>query len=794
MKKNLIVLLLIPFIIALLGVVTINTTHTFIDNDIVGIKWNYNDVEVFEKDQEYLLIAEGINEKNYPAGKGNDLVWSISDTTMGEIIVKNGLYYFKPFVVGELVITCSNEKGTVFKSLNAIIYEKGSSVVVITDKHKSSQNNIDPYTYYGEYDLNGNEKVNATFEIDIKVIPENKGSNLYVEECSENVIVDLENRLVTITDGGDAFFKVSGTSGENKTQPMTYKFKVVDEGVNVYTYNDLLNCTNRSSEGEVVVLRNSFESLDFVNENSTSNAKLFGNYNSSTKKFNFASEVYRFTTTYNKNYIDQWNAYIKANGGTNIVSDKIVVGLRVQKDFYGNGYTINMHNLTFPSDIIIQESEGGTINIPVLGKDDLFRGPLPFYALGDPTNMPLVKAFGQDNIGMYVDGNDITINDLNLKNCDFGNMVSNLNTTGTVLETHGDNITIQNCRLSNGKTIVRSFSSMNTTIKNSMLSSSRNFLVSVGTNEYVQVKDNEVFDFVDLEGKKVSQTLGSFYNVGGVGDNILNSYVETTFTDKVKMRKALDKIQASLNRAELVEDNFKGSMTIEDTYFYRSGIASIALESMFNGPFLSYPVPSSIDSILKMLSTNDGTSLDKLKFEHIAGMSYPVELTLKGKTEFYDYKTASTLDISGLIEENISSFAASIAPDYSGEVSIDKIFPIKTFLMNEARAKGLTYMGSYVNVPVAYYGGGINPSTIDIEELDCKDQVGDILKIDFMENYLSFEMSNNTIQNLKNTLLKSVTVVTGYEPFKFMVMKGNGYLYDQTPRVSDLIENAKGEQ
>ena len=46
------------------------------------------------------------------------------------------------------------------------------------------------------YDLNGNEKVNATFEIDIKVIPENKGSNLYVEECSENVIVDLENRFM----------------------------------------------------------------------------------------------------------------------------------------------------------------------------------------------------------------------------------------------------------------------------------------------------------------------------------------------------------------------------------------------------------------------------------------------------------------------------------------------------------------------------------------------------------------------------------------------------------------------
>ena len=92
----------------------------------------------------------------------------------------------------------------------------------------------------------------------------NEGSSLYVEECSENVYVDLEKRLVTITDGGDAFFTINGTSGENKIEPMTYKFNVVDEGVNVYTYDDLLNCTNRSSEGEIVVLRTTFESLDYI--------------------------------------------------------------------------------------------------------------------------------------------------------------------------------------------------------------------------------------------------------------------------------------------------------------------------------------------------------------------------------------------------------------------------------------------------------------------------------------------------------------------------------------------------
>lgn len=792
MKKNLIILLLIPFLIALLGVVTINTTHQFVDNDIVGIKWNYEDVEVFQKDKEYLLVAEGINEKNYPAGKGNNLVWSVNDDSFGEIVIRNSLYYFIPKQTGECIITCSNEKGNIFKSMTVMIYELGTSVIIVQDTNKSSQNNIDPQTYYGEYDFKNNELVNATFDISVKVVPENKGSELFVEETSENVIVDLENKKVTITGSGEAYFKISGTDGEFTSESMTYKFNVIDEGVNVYSYDDLLNCTNRSAEGEIVVLRKSFESLDYLENSDDSSAVCFGNYNEKTKSFNFSNEVYKFTTTYNKNYIDQWNNYIKSQNGKNYASDQILAGIRVQKDFYGNGYTINMHNLTYPSEEIVQVIDGNTISIPTLGKNDLFRGPLPFYALGDPNNMPLVKAFGQDNIGMYVDGDNITINDVNLKNCDFGNMVSNLNTTGTVLETHGNNITIVNSRLSNGKNIVRSFSSMNTVIKNTLLSNSRNFLISIGTNEYIQVDENESYEFIDLDGSKNNQMIKTYFEKDNNGDKILNSYIGAAFDNKLAMRNSLLVIQNSLNRKEYVEGVFKGSMTIEDCLFYRSGITSIALESMFNGPFLQYAVPSAIENILQMLSTNDGTKLDKLKFTHLAGMSYPVEVNIKGNTKFYDYKTASSIDISGLIEENISSFAAAIKPDYSGVINIDKIFPIKVYLIEEAKKKGFTYMSSYVNVPIAYYGGGVNTSVVNTDELDCKDQIGDVLNIDFMDNYLSLTPGDDMVETLKNMMLKSVTVVTGFEPFKFVCMKGNGYLYDETPKVSDLIENAKG--
>ncbi len=797
MKKNLIILLIIPFLIALLGVVTINTTFNLVENDIVDIKWDYKDLEVFEKDIEYLLLAEGINEKNYPAGKGNNLVWSIKgkdpndETIYGEIVQKNSLYYLIPKAAGECIITCSNEKGNVFKSMNVIIYERGTSVITIRDLNQSSQSNIDPLTYYGEYDLNNGQKVNATFKIDVQMTPKNDGSELYVENQSNNVVVDLSTNTVTITGSGEAYFTINGTAGGLKVQPMTYKFNIVDEGVNVYTYDDLLNCTNRSENGEVVVLRKSFESLDYVQENQNDTTVLFGNYDEKAKKFNFENEVYRFTTTYNKNFIDQWNQYISSKNGKNFITTDILVGLHVQKDFYGNGYSINMHNLTFPTSGTTLVVDGQEIFVPSIGKDDLFRGPLPFYALGDHNNMPLIEAFGQDNIGMYVDGDNIKINDVNLRNCDMGNMVANLNTVGTVLETNGDNITISNSKLSNGKNVIRSFSSMNTLIDNCYIAQSRNFLISLGTNEYIPVDENKEFTFTDLEGNNINSNIENFLSTGRTGDTILNLYLTGEFSDKDAMRNAFKPIQKALNN-ETVKDVYKGSMTVKDTYFTKSGISAIALESMFNGPFLESSSPSGIDTILKMLSTNDGTSLSELMFDKLSGTSYPVELTLKGKTKFYDYKEATTMDIGGLITENISTFATTLKPDFQGQINIDKIFPVKTYLTQEARNKGYLCKGDKINVPIVYYGGGLNLSKVNMDELECLEHIGDTLSIDLMDTYLSLGPGNDIIEMMKNMMLKAVVVVTGDEPFKFVCMKGDGYLFEEDANIQDLIENAKG--
>lgn len=793
-KKNLIILLLIPFLIALLGVVTINTTFHFIDNDIIRIDWEYGEQEAFEvRESLYLLKATGVSEKNYPAGPGNNLVWSIrnkdesDENEYARIVEKNGAFYLEALLPGEIIITCSNEKGNIFKYMNAILYEGG--YILIKPKLSGSQNNIDENIYYGEYDLQNGNKVQATFEFMIETNRDSVVDTLIVKEQSSYLEVDIKNKKVTFKKGakGEQSFTIGCTS-DDIAKPYTYTLHIVENGVNVYTYDDLLNCTNRSNNGEIVVLRKSFESLDnYQSQINSGNVELFGNYDEKTKKFNFENEVYIFETTSCKDYINKWNAYAKSsNGQYKEISSLIVVGIRVQKDFYGNGFTINMHNLTYPTSVIETTSSNGEIvKVPALSSSDLFRGPVPIYTLGDHNQMPLIEALGQDNIGMYVDGSNITINDVNIKNCDFGNMLANLNYTGTVMETNGNNITIQNSRLANGKHVLRSYSSMNTKVINCMLSNARNFLLSVGANEFIPINDSDIKKFFQLDGTITTSTIGEYLSKDSIGDSILNAFLTGEFSDKTAMKKALLDIQSALNNPELVKDNYKGTIEIVDTLFYRSGIASISIDNMFNGPFLYGGIPSMIHELLTML----------VPFvpDHIGGLAYPVKVDIMGSTKFYDYKTKDQMDISGLIHENISTFAQEAGEifgvGYNGEITIDSIFPLKSYLLNKA-PKYTTEDGIYINIPIAFYGGAINLSTVNVDTLDMKTKLTNQIDVDLLDQYLNLS-SGDTLVLVKNAMLKSVTIVTGYEPFQFICMDESGYLFDETPQVAELIANAK---
>lgn len=804
-KKNLIILLLIPFLIALLGVATINTTFHFIDNDIVRIDWNYNDFEAFEvRESMYLLKAEGISEKNYPAGPGNNLVWTVKnkdetdDKVYARIVQKNGSYYLEALLPGEVIVTCSNEKGNISKYMNVVIYEGG--YILINPKISGSQNNVDEKNiYYGQYDLVNGAKTNAVFEFTITSNRDSILDTLIVKEKSDYLDVDIQNRKVTIKLGaeGKQSFTI-GCESNDIAKPVTYTLNVVKDGVNVYTYDDLLNCTNRSTDGEIVVLRKSFEKYSDYNQlkDSKNNVAQFGTYDSTNQSFNFRNEVYQFETTYCTDYIDKWNERIV---GTNLkeISKMVVAGLHVQKDFYGNGYQINMHDLTFPTDTqptTVLDPNGNYVMIPYPADTDLFKGSLPFYTLGDHNSGPLIEALGQDNIGMYVDGDNITICDVDVRNCDFGNILKHLQFTGTVMETRGNNITVKNSRLSNGKHVLRSYSSMNMKLVNCMLKNAMNFLLSVGTNEYVKIDENVEKEFIYYDGTTITDKVSSFLQPASKGDDVVNLFLTGTLDgetfisyDKTIMRKAILSIQNALNDGSLIERNYKGSIEVIDTLFDTSGISSISIDSMFNGPFLYSGIPSQISSLL--------TSLVGYVPSGIGGLSYPVDVKISGKTKFYDYKQPDAMDISGLINENITGFLKEaegiFGIEYNGVIDINTIFPIKTYLM-EKSPKYVKDETTYVNVPIAFYGGGLNLSTVEIDTLDIKQKLSNKIEIDFLDRYLNIESTTNT-GKIKGMLLKCVTIVTGYEPFEFICMDSSGYLYGEHASVNQLKENVKGE-
>ena len=828
-KKNLVVLLIMPFAISILSFTAINMTFNLIDNDILNIDWDYKDNESFALTNDlyaHRLKATAINDRNYPTAQA--LVWSVynSDVTdldnHAEIITRGNESYLHTLSVGNVVITVSNDKGNVQKKMNAIIYN--NNVIVFNTTSKGSQSNVDSKIYYGEYDINDRgTKVLSSFSYTLESECLNHDSKAVLKENSNNVEVDEEKNLVKFKYSGEAYLTF-GFDSPSYEDTYTYNFTIVEDGVNVYNYDDLLYCTNKSKNGEIAVLRKHLESYSntFVldqNGRSTgvkknNETELFGKYNNG--KYSFKNEIYQFETKYNQEYIKQWNEFARNNSGYKPVTDLVNVGIHVQKDFYGNGFTINLHNLTYPYQTMsVIDQDGNTQLVPQLSDDNLFRGPLPYYTLGDPNNMPLVTAYGQDNIGMYVEGEGITINDVNIKNCDFGNNLANLDTVGTVMEVYGKDITIKNSRLSNGKTVFRSFGDKendNTKVllDNCMLSYSRNFLASTGNYNFNKVDGTRSYQFIHTDGSRRMSKIDEYLaaNLTGEksdGDLALQKYLMGDGDEKTLI-ETMKSIQAGLDLFKTPGNRYYGDLTIRDCLFYRSGISSIALETLFNGPFLYNSTPTYVQNLFSKASDLlDDSSLVPLFPSEVGGISYPVEVKLSGSTRFYDYKTPNLLDINGLVGENISTIIGTYAPDYAGLITLDNIFPIKDVLLEGGKETGALYSKdgeSNINVPIAFYGGGLNNSRVLCDEtftyrehlvnLDSDPDNVDAMDVDFLKAYSKLpKAEGGGMSAYANIVLKCVTIVSGFNPFKFTLAKGDGYLYNEAPKVQDLVNNAK---
>ena len=798
-KRNLAVLLLIPFLVSILTTVTINATYVYVDVDISGISWAYDDVEAFKlSDSAYRLDADGINQRNYKVGSGNELVWTVKnkegEELKAQIENRNGIYYLRTLSVGSVTVTCSTQKGNVSRTFEAVIYDKG--YVMAQYAIKASGSNIDPSLYVGQYDLDGNEKKLASFKLKITAEPDDLKKTLSYE-TSDNISYEPTTQTVSVVDGGvekttEAYIKF--TSSDESIQPCEMKFSVVKSGVNVYDYNQLIKCTNNSDKGEIVVLRRSLLPKDY--SSSENNWAPFGNYNTKTGKYSFDKEVYSFVTTFNKQYIEKWNDFAAKDKRFSPISERINVGIRVQKDFYGNGYTVNMHDLTYPYETEIS-TDGN--EKPVLSSDNLFRGPLPFYTLGDPNGLPLITAYGQDNIGFYVDGENITVNDLKLKNCDDVDSLSKLSFVGTVLETHGKGITLKNIKLSNGKNVLRSYSCQSLVIDNCILEKSQNFLFATGANEYATISDSGVKTFYEADGTELVSTVGDYMRQKGKADELMDIYLDNFAKDKKEgVKKALLAMQDALNDKSKVEGVYKGDATVNNCQFGECGIASIVFESLFNGPFLYSKVPSMITDMFGRLSSSEQKPLIPDPPEKISGISYPVKVKVTGDTTFCSYKKIDDMDISGLINENISTMLREMGGNLGDlvgdkdlskyEINIDVIFPLKDMIKKVATTTKKDD-GEYANIPVAFYGGGANLSEIEFPAGSYKHR-GSLepqQNVDILDNYLERSSGGSKYRNM---MLKIVTIVTGYEPFKFIF--SNDAFYGQYPNEDTMRNNAQG--
>ena len=836
-KKTLVILLIIPFVIALLTFVSVValTNNVGIDPRIV---WNYRENEGFKTNGEYKLEASLEYDPTQFLKPGSEtLVWEIQneeDPDVCKIEKKGDDYYLKTgSEKGEATIICRTENKRVSLSMKAYIYENG--LVLINPVNQSSGTQIDPTRYYGEYDISYSDdldtstlvKNHAKIPLNIEVFSDSGVGDYTISSISDNISFDKTNSTIDIKGSGDAYITL--TSLNESYIENTYAFTVVEDGVNVYSFNDLMMCTNRSSVGETVVMQVNLESREnalvkdsndkYKNEYKSNNTKLFGNYDFRNETFNFNDFIYTQEPKLPTKFIEQ---FLLSGAGIDgfKYQEEIKVGVHIQKDFYGNGFIINMHELAYPVHGYIDNVTGKLT--PDRSKD-YFYGPLTFVSIGDLENVPIIRSYLCDNVGFLVDGDNLLVNDVKLQNANNINNMFNLSYTGTVLEVEGKNNTIKNSLIQNGRTCVRAFSTDGLLIDNSLLQNASEFIVKLGSNKINPTNHNKEVS-VTYNGNKITKSFDDFFN--GTADDstsangVLTSMITSSFSGSGldsalntinDIQNGLDDLTGIINSDGTC--NYDAHVTINDTYFYNSGIYSIAFENSFNGAYIYNGMPSQLTEVFGLLA---GAGQNVVIPNDIGGTAYPVELTLSGDTRFYDWKNIDDIDISALIEENISAILNSLGgslgdlPEELVELiknlKIDEYFPIKSLIKTGAIENEYTYQSIedgevkyYINRPVAWYGGGFSGSTV-INEISENDyySYAEPLDIDFAKETFSRAIGGidtsdlvGTFQTVINLLSRCIVMAIGSHPFRFMtndqvINNEKPILFDEVPSYLDL--------
>lgn len=414
------------------------------------------------------------------------------------------------------------------------------------------------------------------------------------------------------------------------------RLRAVKEGRNVGNYEELQTVTKA---GHIVVLKN--------------NVMLGVKDGMAMDEAELKKDVKKFITTYDKTYLE--------NSGE---SKEVQYLIEFKNHVYGNGFEINADKFTQCKD---------TTGVP-----KIFKGPLNFVAISSAS----VK--GQDNISFLVRTDNVLINNVVLKGCSDDSLLeedgqfnlSKLNYVGTTLEI-AKSAKLLNCRVSNGRTVVRIFAGgstmgspvvedksafnvqdekINVHIESCVLSNAREFILKIGSNRALK-QTNEVQRFLfDANGNKYSP------------------YDESNKTDKY------------FNDNYLIND-----VTLKNSVLETSGLFSVGMETHFSGEFLY-----------------DGFSET---WKGCAATSYASALRIVGDVKMLDWKNLSNVDSSTLIE---------VTGDANPLLSMNVAEMMKEVAKQQPKECGdiiLNVGGTeYVHGGIAFYGGGYNYSYLDLTE------------------------------------------------------------------------------
>lgn len=365
--------------------------------------------------------------------------------------------------------------------------------------------------------------------------------------------------------------------------------------------------------------------------------------------------------------------------------------MEFKNDVYGNGYNINAEYFTH----CVDDTESPLIKS--------YKDPLYFVNLGNTASVS-----AQDNCAFLIRTDNVTLYGVNLLGCSDESLYENgnynlnrLNHVGTTLDINGNGVNILNCRIRNGRNVIRIYGGnrdgskyfienlsenangvdnerIKVRIEGCYITQGREFLIKIGANKALRasVKNGQQPPLCDAQGKPYISKDGAksnFYEDLYKDDYFYSHYVMT-------------------------------DVTLKDSVLETSGLFVIGVESNFAGDLLYKGATSS--------NYRDQTKTWQLS----GGTSFASVLRLEGDVRLYDWKDFGLIDSSTLIEaptgilrdwlnldlKSMLDFVHSEYPEEYGQLILkrgDKEF---------------------VHGGIAFYGGGINYSQLVTENLNAE--------------------------------------------------------------------------